>query len=42
MDKLLYDLMDWSAVEEIVYSESENPHAILGAHPTEEGGLPSE
>ncbi len=39
MDKLLYDLMDWSAVEEIVYSESENPHAILGAHPTEEGVL---
>ncbi|KAB0578652.1 1,4-alpha-glucan branching enzyme [Fusobacterium naviforme] len=39
MDKLLYDLMDWSAVEELVYSESENPHAILGAHPVEEGVL---
>ena len=39
MEQYLYDLMDWRAVEEIVYSESENPHAILGAHPVAGGVL---
>ena len=42
MDKKLYDLMDWEAVDEIVYSESENPHRILGAHATAEGLLVQE
>ena len=39
MDQILYDLMNWTEVEEIVYSESENPHAILGPHLREEGLL---
>ena len=37
MDKELYDLMNWTDVEELVYSESQNPHAILGPHPIEGG-----
>lgn len=32
MNKKLYKLMNWPEIEEIVYSESDNPHAILGAH----------
>ena len=39
MDQKLYDLMNWPEVEEIVYSESSNPHAILGPHLREEGLL---
>ena len=39
MDEKLYEMMDWAAVEGIVYSEEDNPHAILGAHVTEEGIL---
>ena len=39
MDQKLYDLMNWTEVEEIVYSESSNPHAILGPHLREEGLL---
>ncbi len=39
MNDTLYGLMNWADVEEIVYSESENPHAILGPHLTEEGLL---
>lgn len=31
MDKKLYKLMNWPLIEEIVYSESEDPHRILGA-----------
>ena len=31
MDKKLYKLMNWPLIEEIVYSESSNPHRILGA-----------
>ncbi|MBQ7536222.1 MAG: alpha amylase C-terminal domain-containing protein [Stomatobaculum sp.] len=38
MNQTLYDLMDWREVEEIVYSESANPHAILGPH-LKKGGL---
>lgn len=30
MDKKLYKLMNWPLIEEIVYSESEDPHRILG------------
>ena len=32
MTNKLYKLMNWSGIEEIVYSESDNPHGILGAH----------
>ena len=32
MDKKLYKLMDWSKIEEIVYSECHNPHEYLGPH----------
>lgn len=37
MDKVLYDLMDWAGIEEIVYSEAANPERLLGPHMTEEG-----
>ena len=39
MDRKLYDLMDWAAVEEVVYSESADPHAVLGPHVIPEGLL---
>ena len=39
MDNKLYEMMDWAAVEGIVYSEEDHPHDILGAHVTEEGVL---
>ena len=32
MNKRLYKLMNWPEIEGIVYSESDNPHEILGAH----------
>lgn len=32
MNRKLYKLMNWPAIEGIVYSESDNPHEILGAH----------
>ena len=35
MERELYEVMDWAAVEEIVYSESVDPHAILGPHKTD-------
>ena len=35
----LYDLMDWAQIEALVYSEEDNPHAILGPHVTEDGIL---
>lgn len=38
MDKKLYNLMDWPAIEGIVYSECDNPHDYLGQHITS-GGL---
>lgn len=34
MNKKLYKLMNWAKIEEIVYSESDDPHEILGAHVT--------
>ncbi len=34
MNKRLYKLMNWAEIEGIVYSESDNPHALLGAHVT--------
>lgn len=39
MDKLLYELMDWAGIEEIVYSEASNPHKLLGPHIQKEGML---
>ena len=39
MERELYEVMDWAAVEEIVYSESADPHAILGPHKTDKGIL---
>lgn len=32
MDKKLYKLMNWPKIEEIIYSECDNPHEILGPH----------
>ena len=39
MDKNLYDLMDWAAIEEITYSECDRPKKILGSHKVENGFL---
>lgn len=39
MEQKLYDLMDWAGIEELVYSESSNPHSMLGPHLTESGLL---
>ena len=39
MEQKLYDLMDWAGIEELTYSESANPHRMLGPHATEEGLL---
>ena len=32
MNNKLYKLMNWPVIEEIIYSESDNPHATLGPH----------
>ena len=34
MNKKLYKLMNWAEIEGVVYSETDDPHAILGAHVT--------
>lgn len=39
MNKMLYDLMDWAGIEEMVYSESRHPERILGAHLVQDGVL---
>lgn len=39
MDKELYDLMDWKAIEDLVYSEVARPQNLLGPHVTEAGLL---
>ena len=39
MDKVLYDLMDWAGIEELVYSEAAEPGKILGPHLVDEGLL---
>jgi len=39
MDKKLYKLMNWPAIEGIVYSECDNPHDYLGQHVTPNGLL---
>ncbi len=37
MNDALYRMMDWEAVEAIIYSEHDNPHEILGPQKTEKG-----
>jgi 1,4-alpha-glucan branching enzyme len=37
MNDALYQMMNWEAIEAIVYSEHDNPHEILGPHKTENG-----
>ncbi len=32
MTNKLYKLMNWPVIEEIIYSESDDPHAVLGPH----------
>ena len=32
MNSKLYKLMNWPEIEEIIYSDGDNPHRILGAH----------
>lgn len=32
MNKKIYNLMDWAAIEEIVYAEATHPENLLGAH----------
>ena len=39
MEKQLYELMDWPEIEAVVYSESQRPKELLGAHRTEHGIL---
>ena len=39
MNKRLYDLMDWEAIEGIVYSEEDHPENILGPHKIRGGFL---
>ena len=39
MEQKLYDIMDWAGIEELTYSESADPHRMLGPHATEEGLL---
>jgi len=39
MGKTLYDLIDWRAVEDICYGETDNPHEILGRHKLRTGTL---
>ena len=39
MNKMLYDLMDWAGIEEMVYSEARHPENLLGAHVVDGGVL---
>ena len=39
MTNKLYKLMNWPAIEEVIYSEASNPHGILGPHPSGTGTL---
>jgi len=39
MDKKLFELMDWSEIETIVYSEEDSPRSVLGASITKHGLL---
>ena len=39
MNEILYRLMDWPEIEAVVYSECQEPAAILGPHMTDDGVL---
>ena len=39
MTKKLYKMMNWPVIEEIIYSESQDPHATLGKHVHGKGTL---
>ena len=39
MTNKLYKLMNWPAIEEVIYSEASDPHAILGPHISGTGTL---
>ena len=39
MTDTLYSLMDWAAIEELVYSEAADPHKLLGPHIVPQGVL---
>ena len=39
MDDVLYGKMDWPGIEDIVYSETSDPHRLLGPHLQEDGVL---
>ncbi len=39
MNNKLYKLMDWAAIEAIVYSEEDDPHKLLGIHTVTGGKL---
>lgn len=39
MAKTLYDMMDWPEIETIIYSESDDPHVVLGPHKISKGTL---
>ena len=39
MTNKLYKLMNWPVIEEVIYSESSNPHELLGPHPSGKGTL---
>ena len=39
MTDTLYSLMDWAAIEELVYSEASDPHRLLGPHIVPQGIL---
>ncbi|MCH5281858.1 MAG: 1,4-alpha-glucan branching protein GlgB [Lachnospiraceae bacterium] len=39
MNRKLYKLMDWAAIEAIVYSEEDDPHKLLGIHTVTGGKL---
>ena len=33
MNNKLYKYMNWPVIEDVVFAESDDPHAVLGAHP---------
>ncbi len=39
MTDTVYSLMDWAAIEELVYSEASDPHRLLGPHIVPQGVL---
>ena len=39
MQEVLYNFLDLTNIETIIYSEHDNPHSLLGAHITDKGIL---